>query len=362
MYRNLLSLVSVVYLVSACDADERHERPSMVELNTESEQDANASLQPAPGPHSDYWNDNQHKGNEVGNGGGVMLCETSAEALDYYEARTLRGIQIDLGPESSSVEQKISVAIARLDRLDTVRAAAYAEEAGRILREMNLNEGALPEINDRGQVYVPPHCQVVQAALQRKPHLPRDPRYVFNRPVWERLDATQRAGLVLHEVIYRDALQRGHDDSVRARYFNSILSSKEIEALDAKGYAALLRDSWLGEYVLTKFYAPTSTYMRFISESPMTLAEAEEFCSTVEGASKLWEQTDWAYEYMKGSDLGDRILAVSGAPNASIWVKRRYSGTYTVVANAYSFGKDAERFYTASPDEKNYALCQTERE
>ena len=39
------------------------------------------------------------------------------------------------------------------------------------------------------------------------------------------MDETQKAGLVLHELVYREALSYGHADSILTRYFVALISS-----------------------------------------------------------------------------------------------------------------------------------------
>ncbi len=69
--------------------------------------------------------------NEVGNGGDVLVCRdpagtiTTVELLDFFEARTFRGIPIDLGDPSLPVEGKLALALSRLERFSPQRAARY---------------------------------------------------------------------------------------------------------------------------------------------------------------------------------------------------------------------------------------------
>ena len=68
----------------------------------------------------------------IGNGGDVVVCRSedgstieSIQLLDFYEAFHRRRIQIDLGAAELSFQQKIELALSRLDPMDKGRADKY---------------------------------------------------------------------------------------------------------------------------------------------------------------------------------------------------------------------------------------------
>ena len=186
-------------------------------------------------------------GDSKGNGGHVVVCReprTNAiqhlELLDFYEAREIRGIERELG--GTRTPDKIAVALGRLARLDKPRAEAYAARAAKFESEALIKKGVkLRLIDDSFHLALPAHCRIEQLAIQIEPVFPEDRRYLVNGDYWELLDADNRAGLILHEVIYAEALRLGHTDSRAARYFNSYLTSKKIEAITPEGYPDFLR-------------------------------------------------------------------------------------------------------------------------
>jgi hypothetical protein len=79
---------------------------------------------------------------------------------------------------------------------------------------------------------LPKNCELKQIAIQiRNPDL-FDKRYVINQDLWNSLDTDNQAALVLHEIIYRMAIEQGASDSVGARLINSLIFSDTVSNLD----------------------------------------------------------------------------------------------------------------------------------
>jgi hypothetical protein len=188
-------------------------------------------------------------GRTVGNGGDVIVCETQAgqlqsiELLDFYEGRVLKGIQTELGEIGLTIEQKIAFALERMKRVSPVRAERYAKDAASFFDEtLFLDDAILEDIPDTGNMVIPRNCRVAQIANQSTPLYPDDKRYVIDRRLWNALDNTGRAGLILHEVIYREALELRHDNSVSVRFLNANLCSRKIEGMSVQQYTKFLQD------------------------------------------------------------------------------------------------------------------------
>lgn len=181
--------------------------------------------------------------NIKGNGGDVVACRdqtgalTSVELLDFYEARTLRGIQRDLGPAELKVEEKIDLALKRLARLSPQRAATYRASALGFLKckpmagaeSMCLTGQTLSDVPDSNHVAVPNGCTIEQIVIQRDPEFAEDARYLVNMDLWNLLDNDNKAGLALHEAIYREIRTLGFAGSTAARYFNSYITSHGLD-------------------------------------------------------------------------------------------------------------------------------------
>ena len=180
--------------------------------------------------------------NEKGNGGDAVVCRDksgniiSAEIADYYEARVTRGIKTDLGTGSNWLT-RVGVATTRLERLDPARANLISTRASTFLSEANFVKGSdFPSIPDTGGIVAPTGCHIEQIAIQKAPEFPEDKRYMVNQDIWNKFDLTSQAGLVLHETIYREALDFHATDSIGSRYLNSLIASPSFESIDLGSY------------------------------------------------------------------------------------------------------------------------------
>lgn len=188
-------------------------------------------------------------GNDRGHGGGVVVCRDtnrkvlSVELLDFYENRILRDIEPDLGDNTLSYNTKIEIALSRIEKLDPVRARRYRQKALDFLSKTKFTEGViLPNTNDFGHVPLATGCEIEQLASQRDIRLPQDKSYLINKDLWEHplLSNASRAGLILHELVYFDALQLGHLNSMFSRYYVALMSSKRGEIMDKIYYTDLM--------------------------------------------------------------------------------------------------------------------------
>jgi hypothetical protein len=55
------------------------------------------------------------------------------------------------------------------------------------------------------------------------------------------MDEDQKAVLIMHEIIYREAIEEGQENSIPTRYFNSFLFSKILSATDEEIYSTVLK-------------------------------------------------------------------------------------------------------------------------
>ena len=186
---------------------------------------------------------------EVGNGGTGVVCFdangqiSSVEVYDYFEARTLRHAVIDLGDSSLSYIEQAGVALQRLAQYSPLRTNRYIGEVASFEQNANfLPPGiSLPLIPDTGAIQLPDGCRLEQIVRQDEPRFPDDKRFVVDRDLWDQMDEQNKAGLVLHEVIYKEALGYGHETSVGTRYFNSLFAQRLSETLTYARFVQVLR-------------------------------------------------------------------------------------------------------------------------
>lgn len=161
-------------------------------------------------------------------GGGSVVCRNgqdiiSVELLDLYEQRELLQLTYDLGPSTLTYLQKVHYVLDRHKNMAPFRTKLWGEWADTFEREAVFLTGKkFNPVNDTGDIFPPNNCAFEQAAVQKTPIFPRDKRYIINNDLWVEMDEGNRAALVLHELIYREARTYGHEDSIRTRYLNAI--------------------------------------------------------------------------------------------------------------------------------------------
>lgn len=187
------------------------------------------------------------QGDVIGNGGHVVICRdsenriTSARLLDFYEASVLRDSHYTLGSASLSAIEKVRLALGRLEKIDPVRAKRYLDRANVFLDNLSFAEKVpLSPTNDYGYVQLPSYCKIEQLCIQ-KPPTAKNTLYTVNLDYWDRLDTDHKAGLVLHEIVYTDDLDRKLTDSVRTRRLASEIAGHLFGAKSVDEYKAQLK-------------------------------------------------------------------------------------------------------------------------
>ncbi len=179
---------------------------------------------------------------QSGNGGDVVVCIAdgriqSVQFLDLYEAKTLRKIQYNLGDKNLSVQAKIELALTRLHLFSPVRGETYLAQSEAFFGEALFLKGVkLDDVPDAGYLALPVGCNIEQIVIQQEPRFPGDPRYTVSQDLWDFLDNDSKAALILHEVIYREAISYGHTYSIATRYFNSLIFGDQLKNLTMKGF------------------------------------------------------------------------------------------------------------------------------
>lgn len=189
-----------------------------------------------------------HAGIDVGNGGDAVVCrdasgKMSAEMLDVYEARTQRNTPLDLGASELSVEEKLELAFTRMDRLDADRAKLYREGAAQFTTEaVFLREITLIDVPDSNHIVIPNNCTIEQIIVQKAPEFPEDKRFTVNKDIWNLLDNDNKVAAIIHEVVYREAIEEWRQtQSRRTRYFTGLILSNRLSTMDRAEHTATLK-------------------------------------------------------------------------------------------------------------------------
>lgn len=192
-------------------------------------------------------------GNEVGNGGNVVVCtDQSVRLLDYYEAEELLDFELSLDGETEI--EIVAAVLERMKRLDAERAANYAEKLAAFFDNVRfLDKALLPDTQDYGEVELPTGCRIEQLCIQKEPALPEFKRYAIHRPLWDRLSVRHRAGLILHEIVYGEAIAKGHKDSRKSRYVTGMLSATAMNTFTQAQYDERIEKAGFGAGGLPSF-------------------------------------------------------------------------------------------------------------
>lgn len=194
---------------------------------------------------------------EVGNGGNAVVCYSdsskknikSVELFDYWEGKRFKPIRgprgevysLDLGGSRLSVEKKIDLFISRVKLGDPERARRYDQYAKLILSDLkSFLVSRLPgePIDDDHPAGLPSSpCYKEQFAVQFKYPTPGKRRFLIDRGLFSKADSDSKAGIILHEVLYRDAIVRDkHQNSDGVRLLNHFYSTPATHQLPSLAY------------------------------------------------------------------------------------------------------------------------------
>lgn len=192
---------------------------------------------------------------EKGNGGDAVVCRNdkneilSAELLDFYESRVLRSTIVNLGSESEDYTVKVNTLIDQLGLISPSRANLYRGWYDTFDSEKLLLNGIeLVDIPDSLHVAFPVGCKVEQVVIQQEPKYSEEKRYIFNNTIWTKLNNSSKAGLIFHELLFREAILT-HDrfgikeplNSIDVRYLTALVASNKTADFNLKKWNDLIQ-------------------------------------------------------------------------------------------------------------------------
>lgn len=194
-------------------------------------------------------------GNEVGNGGNVVVCHdeegnvASVELLDFFEARALRGSTfVNEDKSESEILKNLLENLAKKDK----RRKEYLKRYYEYFKENTqfiTQEGGLISIDDSHHLVEPlDKCEVSQVAIYNKSALKGDRKLLVGEGLWSEMDSLNRVGLLIHEAVYRYLALTGEKDSVNSRFYTSMVLSDEFNAFTSDDYWKTLRESNIAFY------------------------------------------------------------------------------------------------------------------
>ncbi len=172
-------------------------------------------------------------GDRVGNGGDVIVCGDKVELLDLYEAR-VRGFKPLKLTTQNHEDMFREVLERRLSQLQPQRASRYREYGQEFFRESLILPGIeLSDVADAGLAVIPRGCKLEQIAVQLADGdiIPGANRYTISQDLWDKLDEFNKMALMLHEVIYREAIKKNVGTSMTVRAMVGQLLRDEMDPL-----------------------------------------------------------------------------------------------------------------------------------
>lgn len=151
-------------------------------------------------------------------------------------------IQFELAPDGMDPIVKAKSIVARLQTVDPARADIYKQKLETFVDNTRFFKGRIIPANDTNRPYAPEGCVAEQIIAQRKPELPHDKLFNINVSFFKLL-AEDQVGLILHEIIYAEALSLGKTNSRGSRYLNAWLASHET--ITEKEYRDVLSQAGL---------------------------------------------------------------------------------------------------------------------
>ena len=192
----------------------------------------------------------------IGNGADGIECESSYNLLandsfgflDFYELQK-QNLKVRAFEESNpfSIAKRV---IDEIKKLDKVRHEIYSQYLDEFESEtLFLTNAHLPDIPDNGPLELPGEdCKLVQIVqqlpeklmLSHKGGTSGQGRYNIDNHYWKKLSRVQKAGVIIHEIVYREVLEYGIQTSPRIRRFTGFLFSDEILAADHESYSKII--------------------------------------------------------------------------------------------------------------------------
>jgi hypothetical protein len=185
----------------------------------------------------------------IGNGGDAVVCYTDAtrstiksvQMFDYWEQEQVAKYgKIDLGDANLSVQDKIQIAVNRLAKFDPELATNINKISMSLANNINsylVTDYILPEIEDMNPKIIPTqsNCFIEQFAIQYKDVLTGTRRFYISDKFYNSAYTSNesRAGLILHEAIYRNAILTSNvSNSDGSRFFNYFIATQMLNSMN----------------------------------------------------------------------------------------------------------------------------------
>jgi hypothetical protein len=246
--------------------------------------------------------------------GDAVQCITAGKSnplrlLDFFERDPTGGFKPSLG-STGSITDKALFAIERIKTLDPTRYTRYHDMANTFLAKARMVKGPLYDYNDTGPLSLPANCSLVPVSIQRPPIDPSDKPFTVDTAIWGTLPTDdERAGVILHEVVYNETLSLGQETSESARKFTGLLASDEFDTIDQADYTALTNDLFVVHQ--PKFVSDVINLNAY--EGSQFAVDLYTLLQTVPNRTLSWGTTSDRPAWLNLDPKGHRLYGMPGA-------------------------------------------------
>lgn len=195
--------------------------------------------------------------NRVGNGGDVFVCRSKShmvkgkaaaknsqktlpeiqtvELLDYMES------EVPLVDYSGDHKAILKQVLEKLHAVAPQLADQYEKRLSKIEDEIHFQEFSLKDVQDSYEIIERKDCQLMQAAVRKNEIAFGEKRFTIQKLLWEKMDNHNKAGLLMHEIIYEHFFKLGEVTSVKARKVNALLFSKTLAKMTSQEFYSNLQ-------------------------------------------------------------------------------------------------------------------------
>lgn len=188
-------------------------------------------------------------GYEVGNGGTYLHCSESSSlgksyhSLDKVEGELIYGFESSPHIQTLSDEIEIlNFILSKLEQVDPPRSLLYNKWLKEIVDRREFVNELPSSTEDSGLLIKIKGCEAKQAAVFIADHAQKNIRFIFDKTLYDLSSPLDRAYLLLHEIIYREARlpKNSHLHSIPARYLTAWLM-KSAETLETSAWIESLQ-------------------------------------------------------------------------------------------------------------------------
>lgn len=183
----------------------------------------------------------------VGNGGGVRVCRSTdgflniIEPFDFAENRYLRRMKQDEPlTQLGTVDAVINTVLSRLKKYSPERAQRLMNLSSLFSSRILYAQGPLPIPSDISGFFNLTTCEYRTISIQFKDQKRGYYYYTIDANLWLKMNPYSKAGIIMHELLFQETLDRGGTNSRWARHLNAVIFSDSMKWMDRWSFYRIL--------------------------------------------------------------------------------------------------------------------------